>query len=186
MQTERILIRQWQDSDLDAFCKINADPKVCHHLPSVLSNSESVKQFEQVINCIEKNGFGPWACELKKDGTMIEMAGFFNNTKICKLKPATELIWRFDSNYWGQGFATEVAKKIIEIGFLKFGFVEHVAYTVPANIASIVVMEKIGLKRDESLNFNHPEYPTEHPLSQHIVYRLTLQEWNNEKSKLIP
>jgi len=96
---------------------MNADPIVCQHFPRVLSNSESQEQFKAVKRYLEKNGFGPWACELKADGTVIGMVGFFNNTKMYKLQPSTELIWRLDSRYWGKGLATEATKKVIKVGF---------------------------------------------------------------------
>ena len=38
-------------------------------------------------------------------------------------------------------------------------------------------MEKIGLKRDVNVDFAHPKLPVDYPLSQHIVYRLSEDEY---------
>ena len=47
-----------------------------------------------------------------------------------------------------------------------------VAFTVPANKRSIQVMEKIGMVRDNTGDFAHPKLPVNHPLSQHILFRI--------------
>ena len=48
---------------------------------------------------------------------------------------------------------------------------------MPANIRSIRVMEKIGLKYDLNGDFAHPKLAVDHPLSQHILYRLSKNEY---------
>ena len=52
-----------------------------------------------------------------------------------------------------------------------------VSFTVPANVRSLRVMEKIGLKRDVNGDFAHRKSPADHPLSQHILYRLRADEY---------
>ena len=41
MATERLILRQWRDSDREAFARMNADPRVMEFMPSVLSKEES-------------------------------------------------------------------------------------------------------------------------------------------------
>jgi ribosomal-protein-alanine N-acetyltransferase len=56
-----------------------------------------------------------------------------------------------------------------------FSFVqlkEIVAFTVPANIRSRRVMEKIGMKHDRGDDFDHPRLPADHPLRRHVLYRI--------------
>ena len=65
----------------------------------------------------------------------------------------------------------------MEYGFKQCGLKEIVSFTVPANIRSIRVMEKIGLKRDLNGEFAHPKLATDHPLSQHILYRLSVDKY---------
>ncbi len=48
---------------------------------------------------------------------------------------------------------------------------------MPANVRSLRVMEKIGLKREVNGDFAHPKLAVDHPLSQHILYRLTADEY---------
>lgn len=52
-----------------------------------------------------------------------------------------------------------------------------VSFAAQTNVLSIRVMEKIGLKRDMNGDFAHPKLPTDHHLSQHILYRLSEDEY---------
>ncbi len=60
-------------------------------------------------------------------------------------------------NYWGKGFATEGVKASLEYGFKQCGLIEIVSITVPANVRSLRVMEKIELKRYLNGKFAHPK-----------------------------
>ena len=84
---------------------------------------------------------------------------------------------------WGNGYATEGAKASLEYGFKYCGLKEIVSFTVPANIGSIRVIEKIGLKRDLNSDFAQPKLAVDHPLSQHILYRLTADKYFNQAHK---
>ena len=74
-------------------------------------------------------------------------------------------------------YATEGAKASLDYGFKKCGLKEIISFTVPANVRSIRIMEKIGLKRDLNGDFAHPKLPADHHLSQHILYRLSEDEY---------
>ena len=95
--------------------------------------------------------------------------------------PAVEVGWRLGSVYWGKGYATEGAKACLNYGFRKCGLKEIVSFTVPANVRSIQVMQKIGLRRDWNGDFAHPKLPADHPLSEHVLYRLTAHEYLEAK-----
>ena len=86
--------------------------------------------------------------------------------------PAVEIGWRIGSQFWRKGYATEAARAALEFGFEKIGLSEIVSFTVPANLRSIGVMEKIGMKRDVAGDFLHPKLPLDHRLSQHVLYRI--------------
>lgn len=92
--------------------------------------------------------------------------------------PAVEIGWRLGSEYWGKGLATEGAKAVLNYGFKKCGLKEIVSFTVPANVRSIRVMEKIGMKRDLAGDFHHPKLPKDHPLSLHVLYRVNHDSHN--------
>jgi RimJ/RimL family protein N-acetyltransferase len=41
LETERLILRSWRDSDLDALARMNADPRVMEHFPSTLDRAGS-------------------------------------------------------------------------------------------------------------------------------------------------
>jgi RimJ/RimL family protein N-acetyltransferase len=60
----------------------------------------------------------------------------------------------------------------VEFGFRKLGLTEIVSFTVPANVRSRRVMEKLGMTHEAAENFEHPVLAAGHPLRRHVLYRL--------------
>ena len=90
-----------------------------------------------------------------------------------------EVGWRLARPYWGCGYASEAARAALEYGFTDVGLAEIVSFTVPRNERSWRVMERIGLIRDPSGDFDHPRVdPVAHPhLVRHVLYRLSREDW---------
>jgi RimJ/RimL family protein N-acetyltransferase len=85
--------------------------------------------------------------------------------------PCVEIGWRLAQEHWGQGYATEAARAAIDFGFQKFELSEIVSFTVPDNLRSRAVMERIGMTRSPADDFDHPALPENHPLRRHVLYR---------------
>lgn len=177
IETERLILRTWEKEDAEAYFKINQDPKVTEFLRGPLT-MEQVNDFISAANShADKHGYTLWAACLKSTGELIGFIGLNYTDWKSHFTPAIEVGWRLGSQFWGKGYATEGAKASLYYGFKKCGIKEIVSFTVPANVRSLRVMEKIGLKRDVNGNFAHPKLPTDHPLSQHVLYRLTADEY---------
>ena len=86
--------------------------------------------------------------------------------------PCVEIGWRLAAPYWGRGYATEGARAALAVGFETLGLGEIVSVTVPANLRSRRVMEKIGMTRDPADDFDHPALSEGHPLRRHVLYRI--------------
>ncbi len=176
IETERLYLRTWSLGDAEPYWAINQDPKVIEFLGGPLT-MEQVNQTITAVNLQqEKLGFSLWAAELKSTAELIGYIGL-NSTDFLEpygapFTPAVEVGWRLGSQYWGNGYATEGARAALGFGFNTIGLAEIVSFTVPMNYRSIRVMEKIGLQRDWNGDFRHPKLALEHPLSQHILYRL--------------
>ena len=172
IETERLILRAWKEEDANAYFHINQDPKVIEFLRGSLT-------MEQVHDSIlaanahgDKHCYTLWAVELKETGELIGFTGLNYTDWESHFTPAVEVGWRFGSQYWGKGYATEGALGSLDYGFNKIGLKEIVSFTVPANKRSIRVMEKIGMKRDFDGDFAHPKLAANHPLLQHILYRI--------------
>ena len=86
--------------------------------------------------------------------------------------PCVEIGWRLAAAFWNRGYATEGARAALAFGFEQLGLDEIVSYTVPGNVRSRRVMEKIGMVHDPGGDFEHPLLPPGHHLSRHVLYRL--------------
>ena len=90
-----------------------------------------------------------------------------------------EVGWRLASAHWGHGYATEAAREALRFGFTDVGLDEIVSFTVPQNVRSRRVIERIGLVRDAAGDFEHPRVdPVAYPhLVAHVFYRLSRADW---------
>src|SRR5262249_22713818 len=86
--------------------------------------------------------------------------------------PCVEIGWRLAAACWGQGFATEGARAALAFGFQTLALAEIVSFTVPANLRSRRVMEKLGMTHHPRDDFDHPRLPEGHWLSRHVLYRI--------------
>ncbi len=185
IETERLILRRWQESDATAYFAINNDVKVTEFLRGSLSKKE-VTDFIGGANIHQdQHGYTLWAAELKNTQELIGFIGLnyidwsdiiLENNPHHKnsspfLKPVVEIGWRLGSQYWNKGYATEGAIASLNYGINKIGLKEILSWTVPANKRSFHVMEKIGMKRDYTYDFHHPKLTLNHPLSQHILYK---------------
>ncbi len=176
IETERLILRSWKSEDANAYFKINQDPKVIEFLPGPYS-MEYIIDFISRMNQQEiKQGYTLWAVELKATGECMGFIGLNYTDWEGSFTPAVEIGWRLGSQFWGKGYATEGAKAALDYGFNTLGLKEIVSFTVRENKASIRVMEKIGMTRDFEGDFGHPKLEPNHPLSMHILYRISPED----------
>ena len=86
--------------------------------------------------------------------------------------PCVEIGWRLSASHWGRGLATEGAREVLRYAFEELGLEEVVSFTVPDNLRSRRVMEKLGMVRDPGEDFDHPKLPQGHVLQRHVLYRI--------------
>jgi RimJ/RimL family protein N-acetyltransferase len=174
LRTARLLLREWRDEDGEAFAELCADPAVMRYLVPFADRAAIDAWVAAARKHWQDHGFGPWVVELPGEALMIGVVGLSNSRFALPFAPAVEAAWRLASPYWGRGYAYEAARAAIDDGFDRLGLNEIVAFTVPANLASRRVMEKLGMTRDpaEDFDFDHPQLPPGHPLRRHVLYRL--------------
>ena len=172
IETHRLILRLWKQEDAEAYYHINHDPKVIEYLRGPLTMEQVTDFIEAANNHYEKHGYTLWAAELKESGAMMGFIGLNYTDFAAHFTPAVEVGWRLGSQYWGNGYATEGAKACLDYGFCQCDLGEIVSFTVPANTRSLRVMKKLGMKRDKEGDFAHPKLAADHPLSQHVLYRI--------------
>jgi len=170
--TPRLLLRSWRPDDLPAFAAMNADPRVMEFLPKVLSRPESDAMAHRIEVHLAQHGFGLWAVEIPN---VTEFAGFVGlsiPTFQSHFTPCVEVGWRLAFDHWRHGYATEAAQAAVNFGFEQLDLNQIVAFTVPANLRSRLVMERIGMTTSSTDDFNHPSLPDGHRLRKHVLYRM--------------
>jgi RimJ/RimL family protein N-acetyltransferase len=173
----RILLRPWRSSDLAAFATINADPVVMEYLPAPLTRAESDAMADRIERHVEAHGFGLWALEVPGEVPFAGYVGLSVPRFEASFTPCVEIGWRLAREHWGRGYATEAARVALGAAFGPLGLNEVVSFTVPHNLRSRRVMERIGMRHDPTEHFDHPLLPEGHRLRRHVLYRLTRQEW---------
>jgi RimJ/RimL family protein N-acetyltransferase len=174
--TPRLILRTWTLADLVPFARMNADPHVMRHFPAPLTQAESDAFAHRIEEHYRRYGFTLYATELRDTSDFIGYIGLLTVPFEAAFTPAVEIGWRLAAAYWNQGLATEGARAVARHAFDTLGLEEIVSFTVPDNMASRRVMEKIGMRRDETGDFDHPRLPTGHRLRRHVLYRRTRRE----------
>ncbi|MBX9770450.1 MAG: GNAT family N-acetyltransferase [Candidatus Obscuribacterales bacterium] len=177
LETERLFLRHWQESDVEPFCAITSDPEVRRYYPNVLSASETKTLVVRIKAHFEKENFGLWSVELKSTGEFIGYTGLQKPTIEAHFMPCVEIGWTIAKKHWGNGYAPEAAAKALEDGFTRIGLDEIVSFTTVSNDKSIRVMEKLGMTRNPKDDYSHPLLPQGHPLKPHVLFRLSKSEW---------
>jgi RimJ/RimL family protein N-acetyltransferase len=121
----------------------------------------------------EQQGFGPWAVGVRGTASFIGFVGLSVPRFTAHFTPCVEIGWRIAADHWNRGYATEAARAALHMGFDVYQLEEIVSFTVPANLPSRPVMEKIGMTHDAADDFDHPSFPDGHPLKRHVLYRIS-------------
>jgi RimJ/RimL family protein N-acetyltransferase len=177
IDTERLLLRLWEQRDREPFSRINRDARVMEFMPGGLSVAQSELFAERIQNHFREHGFGLYAAELRSESLFIGFVGLQVPKFQAQFTRCVEIGWRLSADYWGRGLATEGARAVVRHSFESLGLESLVSFTVPENVRSRRVMEKIGMTRDSSEDFDHPNLPEGHALRRHVLYRLERSEW---------
>jgi RimJ/RimL family protein N-acetyltransferase len=177
LRTARLWLRAWTPEDREPFARLNGDPVVMEYFPSTLSRAESDRLADRIEAHFAQHGFGLWAVELPGLAPFIGYVGLSVPAFTALFTPCVEIGWRLAREFWGRGFATEGARRVLQFGFVNLRVPEIVSFTTPANVRSTRVMERLGLRRSASDDFDHPNLPEGHPLRRHVLYRLQASDW---------
>lgn len=171
IETERLILRDWQDSDLLLLQQMNANRQVRRYFTSLLSYQRSQLDFEAMRSALKKQGIGLFAVELKATQQWIGFIGlnyiFKDSHYTFEELPFYEIGWRLIPEVWDNGIAQEGAEAVLNyVKDMNLGPIYAIA--AKANKASIRVMEKIGMTFVDY--FDKPELSTYHELKENVRY----------------
>lgn len=172
IETERLILRDWQESDLIVFQQMNQDPLTMEFFPKMLSLYESRQFFERIKHEFEERGYGLYAVELKESKRFIGFTGFHYTVMNTNFSPCIEIGWRYTHDVWGKGYATEAAKACLNYAKKNLSLKEVYSFTSQLNQRSENVMKKIGMQK--VCNFMHPAISDGNKLKEHVLYRIDI------------
>ncbi|MFK4809581.1 GNAT family N-acetyltransferase [Devosia sp. ZW T5_3] len=172
LETPRLLLREWRDTDREAFAAIVGDPHVMRFYPATRSRAEADAWIDKMIAGLANGTAHFLAVERKSDGAMLGLTGTADINFPIPTEPKLEIGWVLGKDYWGQGYAPEAARAALDHAFTQLRAPEVAAFTARVNLPSQRVMQKLGLVRDPRADFEHPRIAEGHPLRPHVLYRI--------------
>lgn len=176
IETDRLILRKWEEEDLPLFIRMNQDPEVMQFFPHILTESESREFFERIRKEFEVYGYGLYAVQEKEGCRFIGYIGLHHTTFRTDFSPCVEIGWRLSKDAWGKRYATEGARACRTMAFRHLHLPEFYSFTSLSNKRSERVMQKTGMKKIGE--FDHPLVPEGHPLLRHVLYRLKITEYD--------
>ncbi|MFE3500259.1 GNAT family N-acetyltransferase [Kitasatospora sp. NPDC059146] len=148
IETSRLVLRRWRESDVPVMAEVHADPEVMRWIGDrrVLGPELSRAAVERWERAWEDEGFGLFAVELRETGELAGFAGLAVPLFLPEVLPAVEIGWRLGRSFWGRGIATEAATAALRFGFEDCGLERVVSIAQIGNTASERVMAKLGLR----------------------------------------
>jgi RimJ/RimL family protein N-acetyltransferase len=147
--TPRMVTRRPGDEDFDDLCRLFEDPAVMATLGPIRSRDQTRRFLDDAIRHWERHGYGIWMLYLKDGGEFVGYAGL-RNLNVAG-NDEVELLYALRAEFWNQGLASEAAHAVTDIAFNKLGLASIVAFTVPNNLASRRVMEKVGMRYERDI-----------------------------------
>ena len=178
LESARLILRPWQEADRLPFYQLNADPAVMRYFPKCLTRTESDLLIDKCQAFIEQQGWGFWAVELKSEQRLIGMAGLHSQPDQFSFSPCTEIGWRLNKDYWGQGYATEAAQLALDFAFQTLNLKEVVSFTASINHPSQAVMKRLGMLYQQE--FLHPALTAESILQKHVLYSIHQHDFSSD------
>ncbi|EHU1210042.1 MULTISPECIES: GNAT family N-acetyltransferase [Acinetobacter] len=170
IETERLILRQWKETDAAPFIEMGLDKDVMRFFPKLLSATESINLIQRASALIDEKGWGFWALELKENHEFIGFIGLHDQPEQFDFSPCIEIGWRLATKHWKKGYATEGAKAALDYAFNVLNKDKVVSFTATVNKPSQAVMERLGMCKVK--HFNHPKLPDGHALQEHVLYEI--------------
>ena len=141
LETDRLILREWRQADLDAFAAFYADPQVMRYLTGEpVTRNDAWRSMAVSAGHWVLRGYGLWVVERKSDAAVLGRVGLINPEGW----PGLEVGWTLGRPYWGQGYATEAARVAVNYAFLTQNVDRLISLIDTGNKASQAVALRLG------------------------------------------
>lgn len=150
IETNRLYLRELTVADTESFFLLNNDGDVIKYTgDNAFESINDAKLFLENYNPYQEYGYGRWAVIDKSNDEFLGWCGLKYTAEVDEV----DIGFRFFKMHWNKGFASESAKACIDYGFEKLNLNSIVGRAMEANIASIKVLEKIGMNYINTIDF---------------------------------
>jgi len=163
LETERLVGERLREEHFAYHRAMDTDPDVMATLGGVRSENETWEILRSGLGHWERHGFGPWVFHAR--ATSETVGGAALRRVVVEGRDEVELGYRIAAAWWGRGIATEMASALVAVARDRLGLAEIVAFTLPTNLASRRVMEKVGFTYERDIEW---------AALPHVLYRLRL------------
>jgi RimJ/RimL family protein N-acetyltransferase len=180
VETERLILRRFRPDDLDELATVFAKPEVwMFPYGRGFGREESAKFLSAQIDAWDTCGFGVWLAVHRELNRMIGYVGISVPMFLPEILPAVEVGWRFDPDFWGQGFATEGATAGLREAFKTLQLTEVTSLPQADNLASVKVCERLGMTFERLV-----EIPTNEVRGAVTgsLYLMSADEWQSRQN----
>lgn len=176
-ETARLRLRNWADGDREAFYEIMNTPAVMRYLGGLQSPEQWAEAHARLLAMQRDLGHTFWIIEDKQSGEIQGFCGLkrVNAPGAGSLTGEHEIGWRLRESAWGQGIAKEAAIASLDLAFKTFAAPHVIAMTVPDNLASQGLMQRLGMTRRSDLDFEDTRFGPE--LNPALIWRIEAGDW---------
>jgi RimJ/RimL family protein N-acetyltransferase len=172
IQTERLSLERIRPEDVDDMIAMQQDDRFVdvfgHRSTPERVRTFTAKQVEDWVGL----GFGLWTIRDRETRAFIGRGGL--RSVVIEDVDEVELGYGLRPEWWGRGLATEMSRTALQIGFERLELPSVVAFTLPTNVRSVHVMEKVGMTFARDITW--ADMP-------HVLYRITRAEWESRRSR---
>jgi [ribosomal protein S5]-alanine N-acetyltransferase len=149
LETNRLRLRRFRESDVDAIFAIIGDDVAMQHYPRMFNRSDAEEWVERNLRRYIEHGYGLFAVTLKDSGELIGDCGMVKQH--LEDETALEVGYHFRRDQWGHGYATEAARACMELAFRDYGAEKVISLIRPENAPSRRVAERNGMKLERQI-----------------------------------
>lgn len=164
LESERLLFRNHEAADLNAYCEMEADPEVRRYVGGAPRPREAAeRRFQEGLRKSTSDRMSMWAAIYKPESCYVGRCGVYPHFGPSDPIPGEGTLGFYLARaYWGMGLATEAGRAFVDFGFSQLGLSRIVTAVEIGNDASVRVLEKLGFavvrtEAGEARSFYHFE-----------------------------
>lgn len=176
IETERLYLREMQQSDFEALSRILKDEETMYAYEGAFNDDEVQEWLDRQIERYKKWDFGLWAVVLKETDEMIGQCGLtmqpWNGEEVL------EIGYLFERSYWHQGYATEAAKACKKYAFEILNATQVCSIIRDTNIASQNVAIRNGMSVKDTYTKHYKGVDMPH--YRYVVYKMNIRKASSD------